>query len=1181
MKTYIFRCLLGFTALLVTSVSQSAVEFSSVSYDIYYFDANGDGVFDYVVSPKDSTVLLRSPLNLVFPRDVQGDFFIDGVDGNVFDYSLNPEKKRDLSVVDYEFHYGDFDGDGLQDLALKSNSNVHDSIVLFGAAESKTPKTARFINEISNQALAYGTFEVIDKNQDGTDELLVDLNGQKTLIAVGPVGFTYVEEPSVQSLSPETMNVSTVPGATKIDSSVSSRGVLHLSLPLTLPTGSGGLTPNLSLSYRSSGSNGVVGLGWSIDGMSSIHRCAKNKFWDGVDRIVSFSENDSLCIDGERMVLVSGGHMTSGAEYRARSASDTRIKIVQSGSAGPQRFKVWKKSGEIYTYGLTVNSRLQGSASGKNYQWNLSQVSDHSNNYYSYIYDQDPLTHENTLSSIEYSGNSDVGTLPTHEVEFEYINREAPIVSYTNGQRITRKKLLRKVSVNYGSTPVREYHLDYSTTSLLNIPKLAQIQECAGAAACFEPSKLEWHDDEQDYSGSMTQTSQVALDEFAGESGWNNDRNATQVADLNSDGIPEIIGFKSDGLHIGFKEEGFGSYRVEAPVWASGPISRFADEEVDSSNSRTYRPIRRQLIDLNNDGLLDIFAQYYWLSASNNPVRKVFVSYNQGDSFGPVEDLGQQFGNNEGLFLPGDINNDGLVDLVKVMHHNGRAGNIITNKYYLGITPFFQEQDGTFSTHVSYSPIFGMEPFPTYIEWHIPKSEFNDLSENPVNLIDVNKDGFLDITVFQNSKFSVALGDGLNFGNVIDSGYAHVNDTMVPNSEHSFSVKQPQLSDLNSDGYPDLIGFKSDGIYVSINDGSQFTTQQRWAQSFGNTAWSLENDLRVITDINGDGFKDVIGANTNGINAALGNGNGFVDVSGGLSSQSFPGWTADKHSRVFADVNGDSFADFLGFGASQAIMATLSLKPTKVAKLTDGLGNEKVFEYAPISDTSVYQADAANYSSDVLPFKGAYYVVSSLRTNDGIGGSTTSSYQYKGMQIHRYGLGSLGFREYSVLESNSGAVNTFTYSQNFSDLQHGLLLKHEVLVEDGNTGLAQKTTRTTDWSTNYISGSLGNPSLRYRTEKREELSKTSVRESAGSGFTELVRQQTTYSGYDEFGNVSTVVTSETDEFGTLTKTNNNVYSNNSSQWILGRLVSSEVTSSFEPGPSPRAQHLQPQLDKRL
>src|SRR3982750_3274482 len=50
-------------------------------------------------------------------------------------------------------------------------------------------------------------------------------------------------------------------------------GASTYSIPLVLPPGRAGMQPSLTLSYNSRRGDGLAGMGWALEGLSTIHRC--------------------------------------------------------------------------------------------------------------------------------------------------------------------------------------------------------------------------------------------------------------------------------------------------------------------------------------------------------------------------------------------------------------------------------------------------------------------------------------------------------------------------------------------------------------------------------------------------------------------------------------------------------------------------------------------------------------------------------------------------------------------------------------------------------------------------------------------------------------------------------------------------------------------------------------------
>src|SRR6185503_11958383 len=94
---------------------------------------------------------------------------------------------------------------------------------------------------------------------------------------------------------------------------VSASGAATYGIPITLPPGTQGMQPSLSLVYSSQSGNGLAGYGWSLTGFSVITRCTKNIDDDGSTSGIRFrgkpdeaSGSDDFCLDGQKLKLVSG-----------------------------------------------------------------------------------------------------------------------------------------------------------------------------------------------------------------------------------------------------------------------------------------------------------------------------------------------------------------------------------------------------------------------------------------------------------------------------------------------------------------------------------------------------------------------------------------------------------------------------------------------------------------------------------------------------------------------------------------------------------------------------------------------------------------------------------------------------------------------------------------------------------
>jgi hypothetical protein len=93
-------------------------------------------------------------------------------------------------------------------------------------------------------------------------------------------------------------------GRTRGYATVSPLGEAQYSIPLAVPPGTNGMTPSLSLEYRHRTRGGLLGVGWSIGGLSQITRCPRTVAQDGISAAPLRSTADRFCLDGQRLVVV-------------------------------------------------------------------------------------------------------------------------------------------------------------------------------------------------------------------------------------------------------------------------------------------------------------------------------------------------------------------------------------------------------------------------------------------------------------------------------------------------------------------------------------------------------------------------------------------------------------------------------------------------------------------------------------------------------------------------------------------------------------------------------------------------------------------------------------------------------------------------------------------------------------
>ena len=142
-------------------------------------------------------------------------------------------------------------------------------------------------------------------------------------------------------------------GWTEGSFSVNHNGAAEYHLPLWVPDGRGGLTPELALHYNSQAGNGLVGVGWSLSaGLSSISavpalagaRWSSREFRLSAERTPPTASTASGC-DRSR-VVATASRTTARSETPSLASAPITPRAAQPTG---WHFVVWTKDGRILT----------------------------------------------------------------------------------------------------------------------------------------------------------------------------------------------------------------------------------------------------------------------------------------------------------------------------------------------------------------------------------------------------------------------------------------------------------------------------------------------------------------------------------------------------------------------------------------------------------------------------------------------------------------------------------------------------------------------------------------------------------------------------------------------------------------------------------------------------------------
>ena len=854
-----------------------------------------------------------------------------------------------------------------------------------------------------------------------------------------PDGKTFVTDPgqSYQSGYADSILPSQPTAAIRGTFAVTDDGAATYRLPLWVPPGLMGMQPQLGLAYNSAGGDGFLGRGWQLQGLSQILRCRQDFARDGQRLPIQWTDDDRLCLDGQRLVLTKGTYNAAGAEYRTEH--DRHVKIVQVGKddLGPTGFVVYQPDGTRHSYGYDAapvsaakdfygetTAVLDGMAATitvhdgttdeptvsydtqVRYGWALASSRDRYDNRVQYSYIQQHSSDDlNRWTDFRPAGvNYTFNNLrdADREIAFEYTSEDGTDArvdtrfSFVSGLQLRLGHLLSKITMYGGASGrfylVKYYSMQYEPQAARTSALLHSVQECDGSGICSQPAQFAWSSNDGTYEKKPTEEYAYRYESISRPG-------MLLTGDFNGDG--------RDDLAIG-QYACLGGDCHGPNQYYSALASSSATELPFSGGGGFLEQDVAVLADLNGDGTTDLITGGGGQPANYRP--EICKAGTCTGVWTPTS----------GATLPyvGDFDGDGLVDLIGPVTpaNNPPTWGYLPNNSKTGFAAQYV------SINTSYA---------STQTWNAYVNDYNGAGKAEL--------------IFWNSAL-LQNGTPSTFMHMLADTTSGALTTSLKASGKSLLSVRYQFADLNGDGLPDAIEIPNAGgdVRIAINTGRGFLPPKpanlNSDSMFGESSFR-DPGIRIV-DVNLDGRADILylgdGCRGDGASsrskiitlAADNDRDGSVSLVPDVSPYDH-GWGTYPGNGVTCygfdgsqvlDANGDGLADFIqaeGDDYQLMLYQRQGQPPGLLTNVRDGYGATVDVTYAPMSDSTVYTRIECSYPQ-ICNQKGRW-LVSSHTFDKGTSTERPLTHTYVGARADITGIGWLGMDRHTVTD---GAITT-------------------------------------------------------------------------------------------------------------------------------------------------------------
>jgi RHS repeat-associated protein len=679
----------------------------------------------------------------------------------------------------------------------------------------------------------------------------------------------------------------TIPGSFTVDNF----GQASYSMPIEVPPGTAGMQPSLSINYNSMTGNGLLGVGFSLGGLSVITRDACDFEPDGY-LATRFSDEGRFALDGMRLVRANGAEYTyhslmdyltssptmQSVEFRKLIDDNTRVTVYGTsstvgGQSGIVRFVVETSSGLVLTYGYTHIQTSVGTpiSDGRinSYSFALTSVNDQYGNYAIYYYNRDDQCNMLYLSEIKYGGKVSPVVEPYNTITFIWEERDDHIIQWNNHVMVKQSLRLKEIQTFSGDSSVLSYDFVYQY----------------GATQKSELISITLYDAEKDifYPDTTFQWTEEFETEIVFDNddwNWTGGDHKTYInffqMDVNGDGQLELVDIYRDvegttgnkaKYAVYVKEEN--TYKRYLNGWADPNLGQMDPLTVNGGRHMFYSTEERRFIDFNREVV--------FLSTNpNDQMTKAYKSY--------VKYLTEIFKQERTQFFTIDFDGDGKTDLLKIFRDEDV--NCKVEIWSANDELIFEKKESATQVLGPWTSQFGevLGPIDRYLTLDANGNGKQDLAR----IYHENNQLKLDVwpsngTSFEDPWQTQILNGGDSTYEILDEYY--VFDVNKDGRDDFIRIRHQ----LNSDKplievYLSTLYACPSGTITEYFDLCQYFQGESWGQPTNDQDFFVKWSSFHFTDVNGNGLIDIVQMGAEQYNSLnlqistwLSNGNGYFN----------------------------------------------------------------------------------------------------------------------------------------------------------------------------------------------------------------------------------------------------------------------------------------------------------------